>query len=172
MGCDIHIHIEYKVGDQPWQADRHHKREVEEDDDGSVRISQVTHSSRDYELFGNLAGVRGSGGKAIGLPEDCSEIIKTSTDQSNKFGDDHSHSYSSLKEFKSALYKSGYDLSTKCLPEAFGTWNMDRKSYENIVAYCEEEVKRLTDDLEIDQILLGQQMNTEVKCRLVYWFDN
>jgi hypothetical protein len=56
MGCDIHLHIEVKIGDQ-W----HHY--------GTPSIG------RDYNLFEKMAGVRGAVDAAIsppkGLPKDC-----------------------------------------------------------------------------------------------------
>ena len=124
MGCDIHIYIEYRCGNgMPWQADDHHVRTWEdrciesfEDDEskwcsdclngyetcenGYADWHQVSAISRDYNLFGELASVRGESSSsrlALGLPDDVSLEIKTASDD---YGDGHSHSYISIEEFR------------------------------------------------------------------------
>lgn len=165
MGADIHMFIEYKVGDGPWVADSNHQP-YEEDD--NTYLNSVNSSGRDYELFAILASVRGPGPEPKGFPDDVSAIIKAESDRWD--GDGHSHSFSSLKDFMKALTKAGYDLNAPAEPAAFSSdYN---HGYENLVAYCLDKVTKMKLDLEAEKTLLGQRINTEVKCRLVYFFDN
>lgn len=165
MGCDIHMFIEYKVGDAPWTADKNHQV-IEED--GYEHVSQVTSSGRNYTLFGALAGVRSEGPDAKGFPEDVSDIIKKASDLYDSDG--HSHSYSSLEEFKEALKECEITLDPAAEPIAFS----DNYGYRwaNLLNYLENQYTRLKLDIESEKMLLDQDINTEVQVRLVYYFDN
>lgn len=170
MGADIHMFVEYKVGDGPWQADKNHKV-IEEDEDYQY-LEQFPFSGRNYDLFGTLAGVRTEGPEPKGLPKDVSEIIKDNTDDESQYGDDHSHSYCSFEEFKKALKKCGYKLNKKFDNV---TWSGDLEysdRYPAGVAYIEQQLKKLKMDIEAEKMLLGQDINTNVEARLVFWFDN
>jgi hypothetical protein len=177
MGTDIHLFIEYKIGDQPWQADKHHLTcKEEDDDDASTYLVEVGFAYRHYQLFGRLAGVRHAYGEnpPLGLPDDVSTIIKSESDRWDSDG--HSHSYSSLEDFERSVIEIYGDIGFDIIPKAFR--NNDEHcrygefSYINIVAYCKEQVDKLKMELESEKYLLGQDTNTEVQCRLVYWFDN
>ena len=75
MGCDIHGWVERKVGDK-WVAER-------ELPDAAT--------NRNYERFAALAGVRGDGPEARGLPTDISDTARM---HANDWGvDGHSHSW-------------------------------------------------------------------------------
>jgi hypothetical protein len=65
--------IEYKIGDQAWQADKHHVKHIE---DNMGHLIEIDYAHRYYQLFGRLAGVRYDGIDALGLPNDVSSIIK------------------------------------------------------------------------------------------------
>lgn len=167
MGCDIHMFVEYKIGDAPWQADKNHRVSEE---DGYRNLEQFPFTSRNYELFGKLAGVRTSGPDPKGLPDDASEIIKNSTKEDENYGDDHSHSYCSFKEYKAALKAAGVKL------KKHGEIKWDSRDYESSysqgIAYIEQQLNRLKIDLEAEKQLLGQDINTNVEARLLFWFDN
>lgn len=169
MGCDIHMFVEYKVGDAPWQADKNHKVT---DDDGYKYLEEFPFDARNYELFGALAGVRCKGPEAKGLPEDCSEIIKDNTDIEADYGDDHSHSYCSFTEYKKALRSCGYNLPKKREQVNWDTEVKYEDRYAAGVAYIEQQLKRLKQDIEAEKLILGQDLNTKVEARLVFWFDN
>jgi hypothetical protein len=156
MGCDIHIHIEYKVGDAPWKADKFHEP-YEEDGYSWVKA----FGSRNYRLFANLAGVRGSGPEPKGLPEDVSDVIKLASDKWDI--DAHSHSYHDLDDFIEICINSGVKLDEPV------HWD---KTYTELINTATEKVKKYKLELESEQMLLDQPINTEVKCRLVYFFDN
>jgi hypothetical protein len=167
MGCDIHMFIEYKLGDAPWKADEHHQILKE---DGYEHLRQVSATGRNYHLFGKLAGVRTNGPEPKGLPDDCTEIIRSNT-EIKEYGDDHSHSYSSLEEFRQALKDCDYDLTKQVRAVAFSD-RYENLNYMNLLAYLDYMVKKYSLDLEAEQMILGQPINTQVQCRLVYWFDN
>jgi hypothetical protein len=175
MGTDIHLFIEYKISDQPWQADKHHLT-CKEDDDASTYLVEVGFAHRSYQLFGLLAGVRCAGVRnpPCGLPYDVSTIIKSESDRWN--GDGHSHSYSSLEDFERIIIEIYGDMEPSTVPKAFRNDDEEycygKFSYINIAAYCRDQVDKFKMELESEKYLLGQDMNTEVQCRLVYWFDN
>ena len=79
MGCDIHVFLEKKVNNN-WLFITNFKR------------NQATEG-RNYERFAALAGVRGEGPAARGLPVNVSESVKYLTDGL----DYHSHSWLNLK---------------------------------------------------------------------------
>lgn len=169
MGADIHIFIEYKVGDAPWQPDKNHKI-IE--DDGFKYTEQFPYSARDYSLFGALAGVRTKGPKPRGLPKDVSELLKNSTDALDQYGDDHSHSYCSFTKYKKLVKELGYKSTFKFKNITWQSHVDYDNRYSAGVAYIEQQLKTLKMDLEAEKQLLGQDINTQVKARLVFWFDN
>jgi hypothetical protein len=171
MGCDIHMYIEYKIGDAPWQADSHHVYTDEDKDGNGIDLQDVDAARRNYEFFGALAGVRCDGPNAKGLPSDVSEIIQKESDRWDCDG--HSHSYSSLEEFKQALKVCDLFKVKGVEPIAFYNYTTTfGYSYASILAYCKKQVKKFKFELETEKHLLGQDINTDVECRLVYWFDN
>jgi len=81
MGCDIHAHVEVKIYGE-WEH---------------LNAPQL---SRDYAMFGKMAGVRSSSETPIsepkGLPEDMSFITRL---EAERYGEDgHSHSWLSAEE--------------------------------------------------------------------------
>ena len=172
MGCDIHLYLEYKIANAAWQADRHHIL----DEDGVLHEADVAY--REYELFAALAGVRGRGPKSKGLPEDVTDKVRS---ESDRWGEDgHSHSYTDLSVFKKVLKNMDILGTEDTEPGSFyseinyraANNNPSFWGYANIFAHCQKQVEKFKVDLEIEKLLLGEDINTEVQCRLVYWFDN
>ncbi len=101
MGCDIHLHIEVKIGGV-W----HHY--------GAPNVS------RNYALFERMAGVRGEVENAIsppkGLPSDISVVTRLSADKWE--GDGHSHSWLSAEEI-SILDDNKQDMEYDLLHQYF-----------------------------------------------------
>ena len=169
MGADIHLYIEYKIGDLPWKADENHVAEI-----GYTGYRSAL-SYRNYSLFAALAGVRGDGPDPKGLPSDTSEKVLEAADAWG--ADGHSFNYNSLKEFTSIVKKVlGNDFNEKAKPKAFFVNDVEELNssadYDSVISYCKERVKKFKEELEAESILLDQPINTEVECRLVYWFDN
>ena len=83
MGCDIHFFSEVKLADGQWYCY------------GSPDLS------RNYALFGKMAGVRCPANimpiaEPRGLPDDCSVVVRWASDD---YGEDgHSHSYLTASE--------------------------------------------------------------------------
>lgn len=108
MGCDIHMVLEQKLGNE-WVG-IHNYRNIETPavrygyDEEAVKNPsgwctwRIT--DRNYRLFGELAGVRTEGtlgNQPLGLPEDMSQLTRM---MAETWGDDgHSHSHLSLKDF-------------------------------------------------------------------------
>lgn len=126
MGCDIHGWIEKKV-DNKW-----------------VAVSELKDRNRNYGLFADLAGVRGDGPDAKGLPSDVSETVKYWVD---KWGPDaHDHSWLPLDE--------AYRIFRKHGGNGYYLWDMCGL---DIYPYC-PTCKQPTPHGDI--------------YRLVFWFDN
>lgn len=93
MGCDIHMVLEVKDGERPghWVAiDTFKGHETR-----NGWASPIA-GSRNYERFAALAGVRGEGTAARGLPTDISETARY---LAHHWGvDGHSHSWLPLIE--------------------------------------------------------------------------
>ena len=170
MGCDIHIFIEFKVGDKPWTPDKHHVIRIDDDDIDSYHVREAL-SPRDYLMFAALAGVRGIGPDPKGVPKDVSELISKALD--NYGVDGHSHSYSSLKELEQAM-KATNRMPNKDIiePKAFGSYPDYDNTWGHLLAYCKKTANELQLDLEIEKMILGPQYNSKVECRILYFFDN
>jgi len=200
MGCDIHMFIEYKAGNNlPWQADPHHVPVWEDrckddstvpqeewcdhcKDDGEKQVycdagyldySQVRATGRDYALFGILAGVRGGGEREpLGLPDNVSDMILAA---STKYGSDgHSHSYMSLEEFKQAIYEEReYEDAN---PPSYDAFHMNAyneyKDRPRAYTTVINYCEKLKDTMSFDKEVFGQDIPSEVQIRLVFWFDN
>lgn len=166
MGCDIHIFIEWKKGDQPWTKDSHHI--AHEDYNGD--LLEVDADGRDYDLFAALSGVRGDGPDANGLPPDVTKDI----DYTLYNSDYHSISFYSLEDFMDIyfrLYPSDKVELDNAVPIAFdrGNYNLN---YLNLFSYCLKKKQEFQADLIAESMLLDQPMNTNVECRLVFGYDS
>lgn len=128
MGCDIHGWVEKKI-DGRW-----------------IGYRELKDRERNYHRFARLAGVRGDGPDAKGLPSDLSETAKAHVDEYGSDG--HSHSYMELNEafdvFKSTTSKDLYSFW-----DAFG--------FDDDTQHICRECRRPLPDAEF---------------RLVFWFDN
>lgn len=118
MGCDIHMHIEYKrnyfTGYDANNKPQYEKRWIcgdyfmlnpyynENEDDGEEPLTLVGFcDDRNYSRFAVLADVRNYGNTEYisaprGLPDDVTAEVKKDSD--NWDCDGHSHSYFTLKE--------------------------------------------------------------------------
>lgn len=92
MGCDIHALIERKVCGK-W-----------------VMVNRLNGAgtNRNYRRFAALAGVRGDGPDAKGLPNDLSESGRLYADEWE--GDAHSHSFLGVKEAAAIFLATAYEL--------------------------------------------------------------
>lgn len=177
MGCDIHMYIEWKIGTGEWKADHHHDI-YKEDDYENVR--EVSATGRNYELFGRIAGVRGSCRRSLypkGLPKNISDMIKRAAEFWN--GDGHSHSYLSLSTFKKILLEFDYynhEYHNNKSIDAFYDYDIYRginynnmpSSFTTIIHYCEH----IINDHFVEHMLLGNTNPPPIRARVIFWFDN
>ena len=104
MGCDIHLFREKKVNDS-WECLEPYEIVKDEYDDGKEYPEiDNPYISRNYALFGFLAGVRHQipeGFNPRGLPTDVSTLVNGDSERWDLDG--HSHSWLSLSEIKNKL---------------------------------------------------------------------
>ena len=98
MVCDIHLVLEKRVKEGGWVAvdtfRGHHVSQRTQSDFMGWKNPVATE--RNYERFAKLAGVRGPGPGAIGLPTDISQTARVLSDD---YGEDgHSHSWLPLSD--------------------------------------------------------------------------
>ena len=106
MGCDIHLYIESKtgLGDFGWESFG-----------GRIDVG------RNYELFGLLAGVRGTREALVaprGLPGDISVRAYKGLQSS----DLHCHSWLSRKELRAAIAQLTMDVDGEGVEFASAEW--------------------------------------------------
>lgn len=144
MGCDIHGVVERRSGDK-WVGVRvlgfvHRSGQA---DEPYGFVGDVARS-RNYRRFAALAGVRGHGPEARGVPPDISDTSKLLIDQWG--GDGHSHSWLPLSE-AIAIF-----ASTEYWPENVKEGDWPRADPASLFF-----------DVESDKV---------EEHRLVFWFDN
>lgn len=105
MGCDIHMHVEYKnerfVGDDLWRCGDYFVLDVNSTIDKPKYHFKDFYGNRNYSLFAVLADVRNYDyisfiDRPRGLPEDITDFVKAAYDAWGM--DAHSCSYLTLKE--------------------------------------------------------------------------
>lgn len=166
MGCDIHMFVEHKTNDEDWKIHKGHICEDRQTEDMFL-LREVSATGRSYALFAELAGVRGHGPQAKGLPADVSkEIIDTVDDWGV---DGHSHSWITLEAFQRILSRLGYEDTDRT--DMFYDWEKEGfddmpPPFTTIVAACKKE----QEELEAESILLDT--NLKMQHRLVFFFDN
>ena len=105
MSCDIHLVLEQKhKGKWIGLREVNHTFEFRKNpESGEWKQHYVFCNARrrNYHLFASLAGVRGAGPAAKGIPEDASELSQMMFEHWGSDG--HSHSYCTLNEYIAAL---------------------------------------------------------------------
>ena len=156
MGCDIHMHVEYRIQrhNKPAQWCDGNLYEVNkfyemdpDDDEPKYRRVYLTNERRNYGLFGLLAGVRNYGTKPIvaprGFPKD---VPKSIAEEYDSWGSDaHSASWLTLAELMNAA-RSHPDL------------------LDDLVAELQEYFNRIFPN--------PAPLITQNELRIVFWFDN
>lgn len=151
MGCDIHLVLEKRHGEKWVGIDTfngHHRPKWALKDGETYDYSSPVTRSRNYVRFAALAGVRGAGPEAKGVPHDASDLTKLTVEDWGSDG--HSHSWLPLKEAAHIFLQTGFrpdeevDDFTKEYPESY-FFNVD----------ASEGSRNNIDDF-----------------RVVFWFDN
>lgn len=170
MGCDIHMHVEYKskqfTGEDIWYCgDYFSLRKGSTYDNPSFDVMEF-HSDRNYALFGLLADVRNYDYEHYidaprGLPDDVTDYVKHIHE--DWFDDAHSTSYFTLKELIDYYDNNCDDM---------GDYTVI--SLTNLI----EDLKKRADELGViyDFCWNGRSYeeayNKSDKIRIVFWFDN
>ncbi len=110
MGTDIHLVLELKINGE-WvgiEEDRSHTDWVKGPvDKWERKVNYRRASSRNYDTFAKLAGVRGDGPGPKGLPDDASQLVRAIYPEDDS--DLHSHSWCTLQEFFEVKLATMYD---------------------------------------------------------------
>lgn len=154
MGCDIHMTLERRI-EGAWHCIwdgrvRPRVKTYRENNTTDDSYQSTIVRNRNYGFFARLAGVRGLGPEAKGLPDDISPVTKHIIDS---WGDDgHSHSWDTLADFcRKWAYESPDEEKVEFVKEQL-TGNQ-RKDYV--------------------QYLFGMYSDESPEdVRVVYWFDN
>lgn len=202
MGCDIHMHIEYKRSGQWICGDYFRKNPLYGRYAGEPEYTLVGfHDNRDYDLFATLANVRNYGktdyiSEPRGLPDDITDDVKAMAGDWDIDG--HSHSYLTLREIidfhneNHPLKRSGFispeaskaldeqGILPDCWCQGTGdkTWVHREWSTENEnLAALIDDIKKRADELNlIYDFSWDSSPNHAYKeaknIRIVFWFDN
>lgn len=148
IGCDIHIYPEiYNDNIERWVYTP------------SYGVTEI--DNRNYTLFAALAGVRGSGPKPNGLPEDLSDTVQYQWDTIWQW-DGHSCFHMSLTKFIDVFKATTFDIRLIA--------DLSLRPKDSL----SKEHKRLLDTYEnfIDWTFEDIREDDRNNCRLVCWFDN
>ena len=200
MGCDIHLFTEIKRKDKNWKNSDHWQYNHfydPEDEDGERELDVVPiHKSRDYILFGILAGVRGEGNPIIskprGLPHDICPI--TSKEAIHWMSVAHNHSWLTLSELKDHYEKFPYVEvggliskksaskldSTGEIPQSSAGWTSPELGWIQREWQEDSPLARLIERLDTrcrEEFFMGSHPNwmerhvNDNYIRIVFWFD-
>jgi hypothetical protein len=102
MGADIHLFAEKKLRNNEWATVQtfspiNKKALGLESTGGYLGWLFFIVEGRNYQLFAKLAGVRGNGPQAKGVPDDASPLYREYVDSWRNDG--HSHSWCTAAEF-------------------------------------------------------------------------
>ena len=172
MGTDIHIYAERKLQDGQWAMERKFEgNSVKSFDVNPEELSnnysswcRPTISGRNYRFFAALAGVRGDGPDARGLPKDVSPFV--AEEAISWGGNGHTHSWMSARELIPIFmrHKMPEEDVVKITKD-----RLDGTSPEELLAnvcsdYIGVHIPRKwtenTESIDIDRV------------RFVFWFDN
>lgn len=202
MGCDIHMHVEYKNYNGYWLCGDYFVQK--QCYDGEIEYSLIPiYHNRNYALFAVLADVRNHGDtecidRPRGLPTDVTDTVREIYE--NECWDAHSCSYFTLKELidfhckRTPLKRSGLLDSEQArtldergiLPTSWcqGTnvEGYERREWEeenNVLLPLISKLKERADDLGvIYDFLWDSDRGFEEayiksdRIRIIFWFDN
>lgn len=177
MGCDIHVFIEKKEGDI-WKkvpdefGPKHefYKSPNINNDNWNINCWDVT---RNYSLFGMLAGVRSFDVRPIadprGLPKDTSEEIRVKFSKEIKNYGCHTPSFFTLQELLKYKNKT-YTLKTLLDPLNYkkfleGEGEIDISSGYQCKVISRKEMKRL---INLSSFIDSDKYVTKVSLKLKY----
>lgn len=162
MGTDIHLYVEKKLPDGDWVFIQDlNKTIIAEglagtEGMGNNRAFYWKASSRNYNMFSLLAGVRGPGPDPKGLPTDVSSYVWYEHECMGS--DAHSASWSTPLEFMEAYIQS-HSIDDEHSP-------MDKYVQVRITDGVQRAVGKFMYEM------CSVDMDDNLEHRFVYWFDN
>ena len=182
MGCDIHIHCEYKKNDTWYNCDN-----FVWNDDTKVYEFEDIYWGRNYDLFGILAGVRSREFPIIDIPRGLPNNISAKTKEFAEMweGYAHSHSYITMKEL--IKWKDKQTRKWKRLKKNHKIVKKSDNYYGDYIIDDNDGVVFKEEHHMLDYLiqLLKVKMGNYIYCfeeddyydkgddfRIVFWFDN
>lgn len=188
MGCDIHLYKEKKINGEWITAD-----EWEVDDCGGLDVPyKKQFNSRDYDLFGFLAGVRRENEFSLvptGIPEDATKNVKDCYGRWE--GGAHSASSITLESLRWHWANlSGKTMTVSGMKDTVGLNKLARSvmsredtDWDLLYPYCAWASHDRYEEFSIDVPCHFKLSNVETlirlfddieadECRIVFWFDN
>ena len=166
MGCDIHMHVEYKqykTDNSKWHCGDYFVLDSDSTLENPKHIFQDLYRVRNYDLFAILADVRNDGtieciDEPRGLPEDVSDFVKKNYEAWD--ADAHSCSHFTLQELID-FQNEKYDPS------------MDAGALEVLI----DKLKERANELFVIYDFMWERnykkaYETSDMIRIVFWFDN
>ena len=180
MGCDIHVHCEYRKDGIWYNCDN-----FEWDQETKQYTFQSIYWGRNYDLFGILAGIRSRDFEMIdaprGLPNDMS--LKTKEMAEADMDWTHSHSWLTLKEL--LKWKEKQERKWKKLKKKY---EVEHDNYEgDFIVDCNGEVTFKYEKKMLNYLIrrMKDKMDNHIFCfeeedyylsgddfRIIFWFDN
>lgn len=166
MGADIHFVIEQRTPENEWYGVYYTGGPVTcppyqftRRDVGGGSLSGPIDAvgplgklkQRNYDLFAELAGVRGEGPAPLGLPDGLSVMAREAVKRRDN--DSHSHSWLSLRDFVMAAIRNGSNVGGAALEALNGKHP------------ALEFLNRQTYGVQVD-------IEDLADFRVVFWFDN
>lgn len=148
MGCDIHYVVEQKQADGIWLGIFATDTPIRLPYGLRQQIPLWRMKNRDYAFFAALAGVRGDGPGAIGLPPDVSHATRVYVELRD--GDGHSHSHCSLY-----IFVLKHMLAIGMLPQ-MATHKLTGAGADPVMEYVDPE----------------HNLGNWDDYRVCFWFDN
>ena len=201
MGCDIHMHVEYKT-DNGWCCGDYFELDRRSTIDNPRYYYIDLYDNRNYALFSVLANVRNYADTEYideprGLPDDVTDFVKE--DYDSECWDVHSCSYFTLKELidfhkqakplkrtgllspsqLDALDNHGILPTSWC--QGCNIAGYERRKWEEentvLVPLIERLIKRADElhlfyNFQFDENFEGRGYELSDEIRIVFWFDN
>jgi hypothetical protein len=177
MGCDIHMVVERRWRDRwiglhafPYMTGGiwFHELGLDYNSEDGKRVHAQLEAGvsvkwpardRNYELFAALAGVRGDGPKARGLPDDMSDLARAEWESWGGLGD-HSFTWYSMREAMPIFLRHQFNGVKRLMNEVNRDGSpvtQEQLSYRCMEYFCEHYPSPEDEDNTLDayRLLIG-----------------
>ena len=179
MGCDIHLFTEIKRKGTGWKNSDHwqynHFFDPEEQDGEREMDVVPIYKSRDYVLFGILAGVRVEENEIIdlprGLPQDICAI--TSKEAIRWMPSAHSHSWLTLGELKDHYERFPYvRIRGMISPKSAANLDSKGETPQSSAGWTSPELGWIQREWQEDSPLARLIERLDTRCRQEFWMGS